>query len=85
MFLGSGHDDTVTDFNVSTDKLDFENTMTPADFSDVTITAGAAGSAVVQFNDNTVQVSGVLPGQLGANQFVFNQNDPALQVQHSTA
>ena len=85
VFLGSGHDDTVADFNVSTDKLDFENTMTPADLSDVTITAGAAGSAVVQFNDNTVQVAGVLPGQLGANQFVFNQNDPALQVQHSTA
>ena len=85
VFLGSGHNDTVTDFNVNTDKLDFENTMTPADFSDVTITPGAAGSAVVQFDGNTVQVAGVLPSQLGANQFVFNQDNPALQAQHPTA
>jgi peroxidase len=85
VFLGSGHNDTVTDFNVNTDKLDFENTMTPADFSDVTITSGAAGSAVVQFDGNTVQVAGVLPSELGANQFVFNQDNPALQVQHPTA
>jgi peroxidase len=85
VFLGSGHNDTVTDFNVNTDKLDFENTMTPADFSDVTITSGAAGSAVVQFDGNTVQVAGVLPSELGANQFVFNQDNPALQPQHPAA
>lgn len=85
VFLGSGHNDTVTDFNINTDKLDFENTMTPADFSDVTITSGAAGSAVVQFDGNTVQVAGVLPSELGANQFVFNQDNPALQAQHPTA
>jgi peroxidase len=42
VFLGSGHNDTVTDFNVGADRLDFENTMTPADFSDVTITPGSA-------------------------------------------
>jgi Ca2+-binding RTX toxin-like protein len=84
MFLGSGHNDTVTDFNVSADKLDFENTMTPADFSDVTISAGANGAAVVQFDGNTVQLAGVTPDQLGAGQFVFNQNNPALQVQHPT-
>ena len=85
VFLGAGHNDTVTDFNVDTDRLDFENTMTPADFSDVSITAGAAGSAVVGFDGNTVQLSGVLPDQLGASQFVFNQNDPALQAQHPAA
>jgi peroxidase len=80
VFLGSGHNDTVTDFNVNTDRLDFENTMTPADFSDVTITSGSAGSAVVQFDGNTIQLAGVLPSDLGANQFVFNQDNPALQV-----
>ena len=84
VFLGSGHNDTVTDFNPSADKLDFENTMTPADFSDVTISAGANGAAVVQFDGNTVQLAGVSPDQLGAGQFVFNENNPALQVSHST-
>jgi peroxidase len=84
VFLGSGHNDTVTDFNVSTDKLDFENTMTPADFSDVTITSGSAGSAVVQFDGNTIQLAGVLPSDLGANQFAFNQDNPALQAQQTS-
>jgi peroxidase len=81
VFLGSGHDDTVTDFNVNTDKIEFENTMTPADFSDVTITSGTGGSAVLQFDGNTVQLPGVLSSQLGANQFLFNHDNPALQTQ----
>jgi peroxidase len=85
VFLGSGHNDTVADFNVGTDRLDFENTMTPGDFSDLVISAGPAGSAVVQFDGNTVRLSGVLADQLSANQFVFNRNDPALQAQHPTA
>jgi peroxidase len=82
VFLGPGHNDTVTDFNVSTDTLDFENTMTPADFKDVAITAASDGSAIVQFDGNTVRLAGVLPGQLGADQFLFNQNNPALQSPH---
>jgi peroxidase len=84
VFLGSGHNDTVTDFNVGTDKIDFENTMAPADFSNVTISAAANSSSIIDFEGNTLHLLGVLPSQLGATQFVFNQDNPALQAQQQT-
>jgi peroxidase len=84
VFLGSGHNDTLTDFNICSDKLDFENTMTPVDFSSVTISAATNGSSIVNFDGNTLHLLGVLPNQLGAGQFVFNQDNPALQAQQQT-
>ena len=85
MFLGSGHKDTVTDFNPATDKLDFENTMTPMDFSNVTWSATPDGWAIVQVNGNTIQLTGVSASQVAAGNFAFNQQNPALQNQQMFA
>jgi hypothetical protein len=84
LFLGSGHNDVVTDFNPATDVLDFEKTMTTGDFSNVTIDAAANGSSIVQFDGNTIQLTGVQPNQLSAGQFEFNQSDPSQQTSHRT-
>ncbi|HEY7579272.1 MAG TPA: peroxidase family protein [Acetobacteraceae bacterium] len=78
MFLGSGHHDTVTDFNPATDKLDFENTMTPMDFGNVDLSAAPDGSAVVHVNGNTVQLTGVPMDQVTAGMVEYNQQNPAL-------
>ena len=85
MFLGSGHNDTVTDFNPATDTLDFENTMSPMDFSNVTWSSAPDGSAILQVNGNTVQLTGVSELQVTAGNFAFNQQNPALQAQQSVA
>jgi peroxidase len=77
----NGYNDRITDFNPATDTIDFENTMTPADFSDVTITAGSCGSSVVSYQGDTIQVAGVAPSQLGSSQFIFNQQNPTLAAQ----
>ena len=76
VFLGSGHTDTITDFNLGTDKIDFENTMTAAAFSQVSIAGADKGSSVVHFNGNTVTLTGIAPGSLASGQFLFNQNTP---------
>jgi Ca2+-binding RTX toxin-like protein len=80
VFFGGGHNDTITDFNPQTDTIAFENTMSPADFSQVTIAASGNGSTV-SFENNTIQVAGVAPGQLTSSQFLFNQTNPALLAQ----
>jgi peroxidase len=85
MFLGSGHNDTVTDFNPATDTLDFENTMSPMDFSNVTWSSAPDGSAILQVNGNTVLLTGVSESQVTAGNFAFNQQDPALQSQQMFA
>ena len=79
MFLGSGHNDTVTDFNPATDTLDFENTMSPMDFSNVTWSSAPDGSAIMQVNGNSVQLTGVSELQVTAGNFEFNQQNPAMQ------
>lgn len=81
VFLGSGHNDTVTDFNPDIDKLDFENTMTPMDFSNVSVSAASDGSAILQVNGNTVQLTGVPVDRVGAGYVEFNQQNPALLAQ----
>lgn len=79
VFLGSsGYNDTITDFDPQSDKIDFENTMGRADFSDLTIKPSSDGS-MVSYKENNIHVNGVSPDQLTSNQFVFNQSDPALQ------
>ncbi len=85
MFLGSGHNDTVTDFNPVTDTLDFENTMNPMDFSNVTWSSAPDGSAILEVNGNTVQLTGISEAQVTAGNVTFNQQNPALQAQQSLA
>ena len=85
MFLGSGHNDIVTDFNTATDTLDFENTMSPMDFSNVTWSSAPDGSAILQVNGNTVQLTGVSESQVTAGNVEFNQQNPALQSQQMFA
>jgi peroxidase len=80
VFLGSGHQDTVIDFSLGTDKLDFENSVTPGDFNSVTITPASDGSAVVTFDGNTITLSGIHPSQLDAGMFLFDKNDPPLSA-----
>lgn len=81
-FLGGGHQDTVTDFQIGVDKLDFENLTAPTSFRDVLIGTGASGSAVVRVGGNMVTLTGVSPSQLSARDFTFNRSDPALLAQH---
>jgi peroxidase len=85
VFLGPGHNDTVTDFNTATDKLDFENTMSPMDFSNVSLSAAADGSAILQADGNTVQLAGVTESQVNAGYVEFNQQSPALLSQQMMA
>lgn len=80
VFLGSGHNDTITDFGPRTDLIDFENTMSRADFLHVTISSSGNGSTV-HYDNNTIHVAGVTPDQLMSSQFLFNQNNPALLAQ----
>ena len=81
VFIGSGHQDTVADFNPGTDKLDFENTMTPMDFSNVSLSETPDGWAVVEVNGNTIQLPGVSPSQVGAGMVEYNQQNPTLPAQ----
>ncbi len=85
MFLGSGHNDIVTDFNPATDTLDFENTRSPMDFSNVTWSSAPDGSAILQVNGNAVQLTGVSELQVTAGNVEFNQQNPALQSQQMFA
>jgi hypothetical protein len=85
MFLGSGHDVTVTDFNPDTDKLDFENTLTPMEFSNVVVSPAADGSAILQVNGNTVQLAGVSESQVTAGYVEFNRQEPAMLSQQIMA
>ncbi len=81
VFIGSDHHDTVTNFNPATDKLDFENTMTPMDFSNVSLSAAPDGSAIVEVYGNTIQLTGVSPSQVTAGMVEYNQRNPALLAQ----
>lgn len=81
VFLGSGHNDTITDFDPSHDTIDFETSnMSPADFSQLIIKPSHGGSSTVSFDDNTIKVAGITPDQLGSGQFSFNTTQPALQA-----
>jgi peroxidase len=77
-FLGSGHYDTVTDFNPAVDTIDFEGSAQAASFRDLTIHGNSAGGAVVAFGGNSVTLTGVDPASLSARNFLYNQDDPAL-------
>jgi hypothetical protein len=81
VFIGSGHQDTVADFNPDTDKLDFENTITPMDFSNVNLSETPDGWAVVEVNGNTIQLTGVSPSQVGPGMVEYNQQNPTLLAQ----
>jgi peroxidase len=78
VFIGSGHHDTVTNFNPATDKLDFENTMTPMDFSNVGLSEAPDGSAIVELYGNTIQLTGVALAQVTAGMVEHNQQNPTL-------
>ena len=80
-----GYNDTITNFNPATDTIDFENTMTPADFSHVSVKPDGNGGAVVTYEQDTVNVAGIDPSQLTASQFVFNAQNPAMQAQQQVA
>jgi peroxidase len=84
VFLGPGHSDLITDFNPATDVLDFEQTVTPADFSNVIIDRAANGSSTAKFDGNTIQLAGLQPIQLNPAQFEFNLSDPSLRTPNRT-
>ena len=76
--LGSGHHDTVTDFNPKIDTIDFEGLSRAASFRDLIIHGDSAGGSVVQFAGNSMTLTGVNPASLSAQNFLFNQDNPAL-------
>ena len=53
--------------------------MTPNDFRDVRVQATGGGS-LVSFDNNHKLLSGISPRQLSASNFIFNQDDAALQT-----
>lgn len=81
VFLGAGHVDTISNFQLTKDVLDFENLDVAATFRDVLITRAADGSALVHLGGNTIDLAGIAPGALSAGNFVFNTDNPALQAQ----
>jgi peroxidase len=76
--LGSGHHATVTDFNPKVDKIDFEGLSRAASFHDLIIHGNSAGGSIVQFAGNSVTLTGVHSASLSAQNFLFNQDNPAL-------
>jgi hypothetical protein len=78
VFQGSGHHDTVTDFNPKVDTIDFEGLSRAASFHDLIIHGNSAGGSVVQFAGNSMTLTGVNPASLSAQNFLFNQDNPAL-------
>jgi len=75
--LGSGYHDTVTDFNPKVDKIDFAGLSQAASFHDLIIHGNSAGATVVQLACNSVTLTGVHPASLSAQNFLFNQDNPA--------
>jgi hypothetical protein len=55
------------------------------DFSNVTWSSAPDGSAILQVNGNTVQLTGVSESQVTAANIEFNQQNPALQSQQTFA
>jgi hypothetical protein len=49
-----------------------------ASFHDLIIRGNSAGGSVVQFAGNSMTLTGVNPGSLSAQDFLFNQDNPAL-------
>jgi len=49
-----------------------------ASFHDLIIHGNSAGAAVVQFAGNSMTLTGVNRASLSAQNFVFNQDNPAL-------
>ena len=60
-------------------KTFFNEKMTPNDFRDVRVQATGGGS-LVSFDNNHILLSGISPRQLSASNFIFNQDDAALQT-----
>jgi peroxidase len=77
-FLGRGHHDTVTDFNPKVDKIDFEGLSRAASFHDLIIHGNFTGGSIVQFAGNSATLTGVHSASLSAQNFLFNQDNPAL-------
>jgi len=75
-FAGVGHD-TVTDFNLKVDKIDFEGLSRAASFRDLIIHGNSAGDAVVEFAGNSMTLTGLHLASLSAQNFLFNQGNPA--------
>jgi beta-glucanase (GH16 family) len=73
IFDGPGHNTSIQDFAPDSDKLDFE--MTAQDFSNVSITAGSDGQALIDFDGNHVSLPGVTPDQLSQSNFLFDVNN----------
>lgn len=76
-FNGPGHVDTVTDFAVGVDRLDFGakptgNIDTPA------LSSAPDGSAIVSLGGNTVTLAGVTTQQLGGADFLTKSNSGPL-------
>jgi hypothetical protein len=82
--LGGGHHDTVTNFNPKVDKIDFEGLSQAASFCDLVIHGNSAG-ATVQFAGNSLTLTGVHAGSLSAQNFLFNEDNPALAAQPHSA
>ena len=80
VFLGTGHTDTVTNFQTGVDKLDFENLSQALTFHDVVMTT-VAGGTLVQAGGNTVMLNNIAASHLSAVNFQFNQDNPALLAQ----
>jgi hypothetical protein len=68
----------VTDFNPKVDKIDFEGLSKAASFHDLIIHGNSAGGTVVQFAGDSLTLTGVHSASLSAQNFLFNQDNPAL-------
>jgi peroxidase len=71
VFNGPGHTATVTDFQAGVSKLEFD---TASSDTHATITAAADGHAVVAFDGNTVDLTGVDPTKLNGYDFIIHHD-----------
>jgi peroxidase len=91
IYNGTGHTDSITDFNPAVDKIQFQagNDELASIFQAAGATVSAndfAGGTTVQFDGNTIQLNGVEATTLSASNFIFPPGtNPALSINHPTA
>ncbi|HEY7577652.1 MAG TPA: hypothetical protein VH855_08650, partial [Acetobacteraceae bacterium] len=77
VFDGTGHVDTITDFNPRMERIEFH--VDAADLLPATV-RNTPGGATVGFDGNSITLSGVAAGQITQNNLIFL--DSHAQVSH---
>lgn len=91
MYNGTGHADSIIDFNPGADKIQFQagNNELASVFQAAGATVSVndfSGGSIVQFDGNSITLNGVEAASLSAGNFLFPPGtEPALSINHPAA